>query len=94
MVFNCIREPVTDLNLTQIEADALIAVEKHGTGETEWRFALPGDRLTIPLISADKREGFFLDVTRSEIKLTKATFQNRVRQSVILRRLDIAGPPH
>ncbi len=35
-----------------------------------------------------------LDVTRSRIKLTKATFQNRVRQAVVLMRLDLDGPPH
>jgi hypothetical protein len=35
-----------------------------------------------------------LDVTRGQIKLTKATFQNRVRAVIILIRLDLAGPPH
>ena len=35
-----------------------------------------------------------LDVTRGQIRLTKATFQNRVRQAIVLMRLDIDGPPH
>jgi hypothetical protein len=35
-----------------------------------------------------------LDVTRAQIKLSKATFQNRARQVVILMRLDLDGPPH
>jgi hypothetical protein len=35
-----------------------------------------------------------LDVTRAQVKLTKATYQNRARQAVILMRLDLDGPPH
>ena len=42
----------------------------------------------------DKRETVLLDVTRGPIKLTKATFQNRARQEVLLMRLDLDGPPH
>jgi len=48
----------------------------------------------IPLVSADKRESFLLDVSRFQIKLTKATFQNRARVAIILYRLDIDGAPH
>jgi len=54
----------------------------------------PGESLNIPLTSTDKRENFYLDVTRGRIKLTKATFQNRGRQAIILMRLDLDGPPH
>jgi hypothetical protein len=35
-----------------------------------------------------------LDVSRAEIKLTKATFQNRARQAIVLMRLDLDGSPH
>ena len=35
-----------------------------------------------------------LDVTRGQIKLTKATFQNRARAAIVLLRLDLDGPPH
>lgn len=35
-----------------------------------------------------------LDVTRAQIKLTKATYQNRARQAIVLMRLDLDGPPH
>ena len=42
----------------------------------------------------DRRELFSLDVNRSTLKLTKATFQNRARQDVVLLRLDVAGAPH
>jgi hypothetical protein len=50
--------------------------------------------LAIPLTSADKRENFVLDVTRAQLKLTKATYQNRARQAIVLLRLDLDGPPH
>jgi hypothetical protein len=46
------------------------------------------------LTSIDKRENFVLDVTRAQIKLTKATYQNRARAVIILMRLDLDGPPH
>lgn len=35
-----------------------------------------------------------MDITRSQIKLTKATYQNRARQAIVLMRLDLDGPPH
>jgi hypothetical protein len=85
---------MAEIDLTQIEADALIAMEKHRTDDKEWAFPGPGQRLAIPLASVDKRENFMIDVTRSQLKLTKATYQNRVRQVVILMRLDLDGPPH
>ena len=59
-----------------------------------WVFPEPGGRLAIALTSADKRENFALDITRAQIKLTKATYQTRARQAIILMRLDLDGPPH
>lgn len=85
---------MADLDLTQDEANALIAMEKHRLDDTLFVFPNPGYRLSVPLISADKRESFLLDIARGQIKLTKATFQNRARQVVILLRLDLDGPPH
>ena len=35
-----------------------------------------------------------LDIARSRIRLTKATYQNRARQVIILLRIDLDGPPH
>jgi hypothetical protein len=85
---------MAEIDLTQAEADALIAMEKHRESDKEWSFPGPGQRLAIPLTSPDKRENFMLDITRSQLKLTKATYQNRARQVVILMRLDLDGPPH
>src|SRR5271165_3643591 len=85
---------MADINITQSEADSLIAMEKRRVDDEQHTFPPPGERLAIPLTSNDKRENFMLDITRAQIKLTKATFQNRARQAIILMRLDLDGPPH
>ena len=85
---------MADTDITQAEADALIAMEKHRVDDKEWLFSIPGERLAIPLISHDKREHFILDVSRSQIKLAQATYQNRARQAIVLMRLDLDGPMH
>jgi hypothetical protein len=85
---------VAEINITQDEAEALIAMEKVRVDDKEWLFPMEGGRLAIPLTSRDKREYFSLDVYRGKIVLTKATYQNRARQAIILLRLDLAGGPH
>jgi hypothetical protein len=85
---------MTDLNLTQAEADKLMAMEKRALDQREWLFPGADDRIIVPLTSVDKRESFLLDVTRYRIKLTKATFQNRARVAIVLYRLDIDGALH
>ena len=85
--------PMADINLTQDEADKLMAMGKRAVDKTELLFPVPGDSLAIPLTSLDKRENFMLDVTRAQIKLAKATYQNRARAAIILLRLDLNGPP-
>jgi hypothetical protein len=85
---------MADINLTQDEADKLMAMEKCAVDEKNWLFPPPGEGVAIPLTSLDRRENFVLDVTRAQIKLTKATYQNRARAVIILMRLDLGGPPH
>ena len=83
-----------ETTLTQTEADALLAMEKHRVDETRHQFPTLGGSIVVPLISANKRENFLLDVARGRINLKKVTYQNRARTVVILARLDIDGPPH
>jgi hypothetical protein len=83
-----------EINLTQAEADALIAMEKHRADDEARRYPSLGGSLIVPLVSADKREQFILDVWRGGIGLAKGTYQNRARQVVILLRLDFGGRPH
>ncbi len=85
---------MADLNLTQAEADALIRMEKRRANEQRYDFPWQGEKLILPLQSPDKRESFFLDISRGRIDLAKTRYQNRARQVVILVRLDLAGAPH
>ncbi|HYL75624.1 MAG TPA: hypothetical protein VEU96_15530 [Bryobacteraceae bacterium] len=85
---------MADIEITQAEADTLIEMEKRFVDEKVWTFPVAGERIALALTSLDKRENFMLDVTRAQIKLTKATYQNRARQVIILMRLDLDGPPH
>lgn len=85
---------MADANLTQAEADALTAMEKRRSDETEWQYPDLGGYVTIPLVSMDRRESFLLDLRRGRIDLTKGTYQNRGRQVVVLARLDFGGAPH
>jgi len=87
-------ERVADIEITQTEADSLIGLEKRFVDDNDWTFPAAGERIGLALTSLDKRENFMLDVTRAQIKLTKATYQNRARQVIILMRLDLEGPPH
>lgn len=85
---------MAEINLTQAEADALIAMEKHRATNDCFDFPMGGESLTVPLQSPDKRENFLLDLSRGRIDLLKIKMQNRGRQIVALVRLDLSGPPH
>lgn len=81
--------------ITQSEADVLIAMQKKHTKEEIFDFPMPGEILTIPIISIDERESFLIDVNRKgKIRLTKCTYQNRYQKIIILVRLEIHGSPH
>ena len=85
---------MADINLTQAEADALIAMEKLRVNDDRLDYPGLGGSISIPLISRDKRENFLLDISRSRIDLLKGTYQNRGRQIIVLVRLDFGGKPH
>ncbi len=85
---------MTDWTLTQSEADALLALPKKAASDDVYEYPVAGGRLSVPLISNDGREEFFLDLRRGRIDLVKAAYQNRARRVVPLARLDINGRPH
>jgi hypothetical protein len=82
------------IDITQTEADALLAMEKIRSSDDEYLFPAEGESVSIPLKSRDKRETFILDLARSSINLQKVKYQNRGRRIIILARLDTGGPPH
>ncbi|MCO6453564.1 MAG: hypothetical protein J5I90_22470 [Caldilineales bacterium] len=85
---------MADILLTQAEADALLALKKYRIDDTMWPYPGPGEKIIVPLESADKKESFLLDVSRGSINLAKGTYQNRARKVIVLARLDFNGPPH
>lgn len=85
---------MADSTITQTEADALFAMQKFRIDRKEWDYPYGGRGISVPLVSTDRREHFFLDIYRSRIDLAKGTYQNRGRQVVILSRLDFGGRPH
>ena len=85
---------MTEVNLTQSEAERLMAMEKYRINETQWDYPSLGGAVSIPLRSKDKREEFFLDISRGKIDLKKTKYQNRARHVVVLVRVDLGGPPH
>lgn len=85
---------MADMDLTQAEADALIALEKRRSDENRYDFPMGGQSVSVPLESVDGREQFLLDLSRGRINLSKVKMQNRARQAVVLLRLDLGGPPH
>jgi len=85
---------MAEIDLLQSEADALIAMEKIRTDEKSIDYPGLGGRISVPLMSRNKREKFILDISRGKIDLLKGTYQNRAMQVVILVRLDFGGQPH
>lgn len=85
---------MADLELTQTEADALIAMPKVKVSDDPCDYPGGGGSLILPLTSQDKREQFLLDISRARIDLQKGKYQNRARQVVVLVRLDFGGSPH
>ena len=58
--------------LTQIEADEFMALEKKmGRCMNEIRLSIPGDTLTVPVVSLDSRERFQL----AEVAVLRGLFQ-------------------
>jgi hypothetical protein len=72
---------LAEINLTQADADTLLAMEKHRLDDTSYDYPGLGGALRIPLQSPDKRESFSLDVTRGQVNLAKGTYQTGLEAS-------------
>ncbi len=85
---------MAEINLTQAEADALIAMEKQRADDEYRHYPETGGSVCVPLVSADRRENFLLDIERGAIDVARIKYQNRARQVVVLYRLELGGPTH
>ena len=81
-------------DLTQSEADFLRLLDKRRVDETVRTYPGMGGGISIPLVSTNGREKFFLDLRRGRVNLAKGSYQNRGRHTVILVRLCFGGSPH
>ena len=81
--------------LSQVEADALLAIPKMFKGDEPLEFPLtsPMDCERM-LLSNDRREEFILTIERGNRKRARLKYQTRARKVVILARLDLDGPAH
>ena len=83
-----------DGDLPQNEADELIAMPKIRVTDEANFFPGGGGALNIPLLSDDRKEEFYLTIRRGRIDLNKGAYQNICRESTILLRAELYGPPH
>jgi hypothetical protein len=84
---------MADIDLTQTEADGLLAMEKVRADDNQYQYPTAGV-VNIPLVSRDRLESFLLDIRRARIDISKVTYQNRARHVIVLARLDLNGPAH
>lgn len=82
------------MELSENEIDVLLKTEKHCIETKKYSFPQLGGKISIPLFSENKQEEFLLDISRSRIEVSKTTYQNRARKTIILLRLDIGSAPH
>ena len=81
-------------DLAQSEADSLRRLEKRRIDDKEWDYPGMGGGISIPLMSKDGKEPFILDIRRGRVNLTKGSYQNRARRTIVLVRLCFGGNPH
>lgn len=80
---------MAEYELTEQEANFFLNMDKVKVDNKEWDLPDLGGKISIPIISADKKEHFWLDVSRTRINLKKQKYQTRFREAIILARLDL-----
>ncbi len=85
---------MSEINLTQAEAEQFIEAAKHRVDDRVWDYPDRGEKNSIPLVAPLRKEQFLLDMYRGSINLKKVAYQERVRKSIVLLRLDLGTAPH
>jgi hypothetical protein len=80
--------------LTQVEADELLAMPKSRVLDMKYQVPLGGSGIMIALRSPDRRETFDLGIWRSQAILFKGSYRLKGRGVVMLARVDFGGAPH
>ncbi|NGP59866.1 hypothetical protein FLT15_16290 [Paenibacillus thiaminolyticus] len=79
--------------LSQLEADRLIELVKSLVKNQQILLPSPGNKMQLDAQS-HKNEKFIIDIRRGRVKISKASFQTRYKNSIPLIRLDVDGPDH
>ena len=85
---------MADIELTQVEGDALLEMPKVFAGTDALELPIMGGALDMSFISQNGREEFVVNYTRHNINLSKRNHHFRGRRVVGLARLDLDGPTH
>ncbi len=85
---------LSDILMTQEEADYLLTMEKRRVDDSVNSFPLLGKQTVLHLQSLDLRENFLLDLSRGRRKELRIKLQTRARTDIRLVRLDLGGRPH
>lgn len=83
---------MSELIISQAEADFLFKMEKICIETKQYELPIAGGKLTVPIVSKDKKENFSLDFWQGHINLSRKKYQTRSRQVIILARLDFNSP--
>ena len=67
-------DKMSEADLFQLEADTLIKMPKVPAMDETCEYPFVGN-LSIPLVSEDRREGFYLDIWRSGIALGNGRYR-------------------
>lgn len=85
---------LSDIEMTQEEADNLLAMEKRRVDEEVIHFPSHGKQIVLHLQSLDLRENFLLDLSRGRRKELRVKLQTRARTEIRLVRLDLGSRSH
>ena len=80
--------------LSQAEADQFMLMSKRFVDPPSTISIPPGADDTYELAGLADRDKFQLDVWRGTLRLSKLKYQNRIRTTIVLVRLDVDGAPH
>ncbi|HJD66943.1 MAG TPA: hypothetical protein LFV66_00435 [Rickettsia endosymbiont of Bembidion lapponicum] len=82
---------MSEYEITEQEAEFFLNMEKIKVNNKEWDLPDLGRKISVPIISLNKKEHFWLDISRKRVNLKKQKYQTRFRESIILARLDLGN---
>lgn len=85
---------IMSAELTNAEVKYLLELKKFRKSDDDYELPNFGGKLKIPLLSADRKEEFFLYVSSGHIDINRRSFVNVAKKTIPLARIDLAGADH